>query len=396
MSGEHIGGRIASRRKLRGLTQQQLADRAHVSVSLLRKVEQGVKPASAALVASVAKILHADRVDLTGQPYRTGNRVHDAVHDLVPDVRRELVAYRMAPVDDQPVPSLAQLTVAVAGVSARRHQVNLSGLGAQLPIVLADLRAASFTHQGTERERVMGLWAETWYAARQFLWKLGYDDLSSRVADRYEWTAAQSADPLAMALSNVFQAGELDGAGDWRGARVVMADALAGLPPPGRPEELSVHGFLHLMSAYMAAHAGDEPDVWAHHAEAERLAQRLGADLDHYRLAFGPTNVAIWACALGVELMDGGRALERARDVHLTPHTPPERAGHYYVDLARAHLLRGDRRAALEGLLRARTIAPQQTRYSPMARDTVHALATAERRSTDSLRGLACWMGLAG
>jgi hypothetical protein len=29
-----------------------------------------------------------------------------------------------------------------------------------------------------------------------------------------------------------------------------------------------------------------------------------------------------------------------------------------------------------------------------MARDTVHALAAAERRSTDTLRGLAAWIGL--
>ena len=396
MSGEHIGARIASRRKLKGLTQQQLADRAHVSVSLLRKVEQGVKPASPALVASVAKTLHADRADLTGQPYRTGNRTHDAVHELVPDIRRELVAYRMAPVDGPAAPGLPTLRAAVAEVSRRRHEMNLFALGTQLPTVLADLRAASFTHQGTEREQVMGLWAETWYAARQFLWKLGYGDLSSRVADRYEWAAAQSGDPLAMALSQVFQAGELDGAGDWRGARAVMATTLAGLDPPQRPQEVSVHGFLHLMSAYMAAHAGDERDVWAHHAEAEQFARRLGGDRDDYRLAFGPTNVAIWGCALGVEMMDGGVAVERADRVHITDRTPAERAGHHYIDLARAHLLRSDRRATLDALLMARLIAPQQTRYSPMARETVHTLATAERRSTDSLRGLAAWMGLAG
>jgi transcriptional regulator with XRE-family HTH domain len=396
MSGEHIGARIASHRKLKGLTQQQLADRAHVSVSLLRKVEQGVKPASSALVVSVAKTLHADRADLTGQPYKTGDRNHDKVHELVPDIRRELVAYRMVPTDDQPPFTIPQLATQVAEVSKHRHDVQLYNLGARLPAVLSNLRAASFAHEGTERERVMSLWAETWYAARQFLWKLGYDDLSSRVADRYEWAARESGDPLAQALANVFQAGELDGAGDWRGARDVMAQALGSLDPPDRPEAISVHGFLHLMSAYMAAHAGDELDVWRHHGEAERLAATLGGDRDDYRLAFGPTNVAIWGCALGVELMDGGAAVERARRVRITTGTPAERAGHHFIDLARAHLLRGDRRSALDSLVQARHIAPQQTRYSPMARDTVHALATAERRSTDSLRGLAAWMGLAG
>jgi hypothetical protein len=148
------------------------------------------------------------------------------------------------------------------------------------------------------------------------------------------------------------------------------------------------------MAAYMSAHAGDEADTWSHHREAESLASRLGHDGDAYRLAFGPTNVAIWGTALGVELMDGGQAVERARQVRLTPKTPPERAGHHFIDLARGQLLNGHRAGVLDSLLTARQIAPQQTRYHPMAREAVYAPARAERRSSESLRGLAVWMGV--
>ena len=49
-----IGERVAERRKLNGLTQAQLAHRAHVSLSLVRKVEQGSAPASPAFTATVA------------------------------------------------------------------------------------------------------------------------------------------------------------------------------------------------------------------------------------------------------------------------------------------------------------------------------------------------------
>ena len=92
--------------------------------------------------------------------------------------------------------------------------------------------------------------------------------------------------------------------------------------------------------------------------------------------------------------MDGAKAVERAQYVRLTPETPPERAGHHYIDLARGQLMNGDRAGVLDSLLTARRIAPQQTRYHPMARETVYALARAERRSTDSGRGLAAWMGV--
>src|SRR5262249_56634891 len=103
---------------------------------------------------------------------------------------------------------------------------------------------------------------------------------------------------------------------------------------------------------------------------------------DCLRLCCGPTNPAIWGTALGVEMMDGAEAGRRAQFVHLpAAGIPPERAGHHYLDLARGQLLYGDRSAALDALHLARRIAPQQTRYHPMARETVYALARAERRS---------------
>jgi transcriptional regulator with XRE-family HTH domain len=391
---EHIGARVATQRKLRGLTQRQLADRAHVSLSLLRKVEQGSKPASSPFVSAVAAALQVERTELTGQPYRSGDRRQDAVHDLVPDLRRELVMYRLPPADDRPAPLLADLRTSVAAVSQSRHAVDLLTLGARLPAVLAELRAASHAYTGTDREQVMALWAEAYASVRQFVSTLGYSDLATLVADRYEWAAEQSGDPLAMALAAVFRAMELDGVGDWHGARAVMAAILNTLAPPAEPVAVSVHGFLHLMSAYTAAHAGDAADTWAHHAEADALARRLGTDRDDYRLLFGPTNTAIWGTALGVELMDGAEAVRRAQFVHLPAGVPPERAGHHYLDLARGQLLYGDRPAALDALRLARQIAPQQTRYHPMARETVYALARAERRSSNTVRGLAAWMGI--
>jgi transcriptional regulator with XRE-family HTH domain len=59
-----IGKRIAYFRKRRRLTQQQLAVRTHVSVSLLSKVEAGLRPATPALVAALAPTLGI-RIEIT-------------------------------------------------------------------------------------------------------------------------------------------------------------------------------------------------------------------------------------------------------------------------------------------------------------------------------------------
>jgi transcriptional regulator with XRE-family HTH domain len=391
---DSIGARIAAERKLRGLTQEQLAHRAHVSLSLLRKVEQGSRQVTHQLLASVAAGLGVERNELTGQPYRSGDRKVDAVHDLIPDIRRELVAYRRPPLVDRDVLPIGALRARVAEVSRARHKVDLTALGTVLPLALADLRAAVWDSTGTQREQLMGLLAEVYYGARQFVSKLGYPDLALLVADRYEWAAEQSADPLALALAGVLRAGELDAVADTRGARDVMTATLDRITPGDDEGTLSVHGFLHLMAAYMSAHAGDADDTWSHWRAADELAGRLGRDADAYRLAFGPTNVAIWGTALGVELMDGAKAVERAQNVRMTAQTPPERQGHHFIDLARGQLMNGDVAGALKSMFTARRIAPQQTRYHPLARETVYALARAERRSTESLRGFAAWMGV--
>ena len=146
---EHIGARIAAERKLRGLTQYQLADRACVSVSLLRKVEQGSKPASAALLSSVARALRIEQATLTGQPYFSGNRKLDAVHDLIPELRREL----------------------------SQHGVAYTRLGVALPGLLRDLRVASFATSGAAKAKVMLLMYETYDNAKRLVYDLGYADL---------------------------------------------------------------------------------------------------------------------------------------------------------------------------------------------------------------------------
>jgi transcriptional regulator with XRE-family HTH domain len=64
-----VGTGVAQERKVRGLTQRQLAERAHVSLSLLRKVEQGSVPASPAFTSAVARALGLGVAELLGQPY---------------------------------------------------------------------------------------------------------------------------------------------------------------------------------------------------------------------------------------------------------------------------------------------------------------------------------------
>jgi transcriptional regulator with XRE-family HTH domain len=126
----NIGTRVAEERKLRGWIQRQLAQRAHVSLSLLRKVEQGSVPASPAFTSAVARALGVGVAELLGQPYPRETSGDRQVFSAIPALRRELTAYLLPPIDDIPARPTAQLADAVAAASRLRHAVDLHQVGA--------------------------------------------------------------------------------------------------------------------------------------------------------------------------------------------------------------------------------------------------------------------------
>jgi len=392
-----VGARTARARKLAGLTQRQLADRAHVSLSLLRKVERGDRPASPAFTAAVARALGVSAADLYGQPYSSQTGENHRVHAVIPALRRELAAYRLPPEPGHSPLALLELTAAVARASKLRHAASLDTLGAELPGLLAELRAATYLCAGRDRERVFGLLAEAYAAAGQVTWKLGYGDLSALCTERVEWAARESTDPLAIAAADFYRAGELIAAAEWRGALTFLDTARARIAEQLRRNDeaaVAMTGVLHLKSGLAAARSGDAGTSDAHLAEARQAARHVTLGSDHYRLAFDTDSVHIWSVGLAVERLDGAEAIRRAKGFTPAPTTPRERVGHHWIDLARGYQLHGDRDGALQTLHVARRLSPMQTRYHPQVRETIRALAHGERRRSDSLADFARWAGI--
>ncbi|MFG1928799.1 helix-turn-helix domain-containing protein [Cryptosporangium sp. NPDC048952] len=399
---DRVGAQVKVIRTLYGLTQEALARRANVSTSLLSQVERGVVPASPGFLAAVARALDVPQSRLTGQPYR--DEAADVLsHQSLAPLRRELAAYRLPPAADDPRPRpLRQLRASVAMLSTARHQSDLTTLGEVAPGLLAELRsAAHHLAPGPDRNAAYGLLAETYAAAGQLVWRLGHGDLSQVTTDRYMWATEQSGDRLAQRVGDYLLAGELAAVGEWTGARRTVNAAIADVESmvsrkdPG-PVVWAVWGNLHLKAGLIAARAGDAATAWTHHREAVDAVSRLDIpERDDYRLVFGQTNVAIWRVGLAVELQDGAAALQAADDVRPpADYTAPERIGHHHIDTARAAVYHGDRARALEELLLARRATPQQTRNHPMVRETLHALAHAERHASGTLREMATWVGV--
>jgi hypothetical protein len=160
------------------------------------------------------------------------------------------------------------------------------------------------------------------------------------------------------------------------------------------PNTATILGSMHLRAVTLASRSGNTTTVRDHLDQAYRLADNLGpGDQIHYHLTFGPINTRIHDVAAHVELGKPDQAIRLAED--FTPSSlPPTRSGHHYLDLARAYLMVGDRTATIQALKQARQIAPEQTRYHPMVRETARVLISLHRRSNRDLTQLATWLGL--
>src|SRR5262249_28103124 len=128
------------------------------------------------------------------------------------------------------------------------------------------------------------------------------------------------------------------------------------------PRQLSMYGSLHLQASMIEASAGHTDSTRTHLTEAGAAARLVRVDTDYFQLAFGPSTTPFRRAPTAVELGDAARAITQAASIRLPARVPVERSAHHHMDLSRAWLWHGNRERALRSLLRAETLAPQQTR----------------------------------
>ena len=170
-----IGDRIAAYRTARRLTQRQLAAAAHVSLSLLRKVEQGDRPASDQTLAAIAEALSTEPDVLAGERRSTDSRVHVAV----PKLRTAIDAYDLP--EDGPVRPLAHLQQAIGETTRWRLSSQYTRLAESLPELLGELTRCRHDGGADQRVAAARLLGAAYRAADAVAYKYGYYDLSARL-----------------------------------------------------------------------------------------------------------------------------------------------------------------------------------------------------------------------
>jgi transcriptional regulator with XRE-family HTH domain len=393
---DSIGGRVALYRRLAGYTQRELADHAHLSLGAIRKVERGERLPTHGFLHSIARTLNVTVEELSGQPYRGRQRADEQVHAPIMAIRNLARAYDLLPewrTGDRP---LTEIAIDVETAAGHRAAARYSRLGEALPNLLEELTAAVHRLEGPQRRQAAKLLASAYYMAHCLAYRLGYTDLACQLDDRLRWAAELAEDPLSIALAQWSRAGEFQSSRDYGAGLRLLGRARTELEASGvsSPAAVTLLGSLRLREATLASRGGDEQATAHHLHEAQRLAEQIPEQIDrvHYHLTFGGTNVAVHDVAAQVELKKVDEAARKARKLRLPSALPRTRQGHHHIDAARAFLAAGHREEALDAIWHARQVAPQQTRYHPMAREAVRTLGTQYRRVNSDVQKLALWM----
>ncbi|MGW0807079.1 helix-turn-helix domain-containing protein [Nonomuraea sp. NPDC002799] len=387
-----IGPRIAEARKLAGLTQEGLALLIPCSKSLVSQVERGSKPATPWYIAAVARALHVDVTELTGQPYRGSTGRADRAHASIPAIRVALHYWDVPPDLEAEPRDLDALRLDVRKVASLLDRIDYVALGKLLPGLIEELSAALHGSEGAKRRTVAEMLMHAFIAAKSVAYRLGYVDLTSVAVDRATQAARETDDPELLAYAAEERSQVFFASAAYRAGLAFLDRAHRAFDPliSGSEPGLAIAGSMHLRSAILAARMYPRrSDAWEHLGLAQEYASRIGRDTNHYGLSFGPSNVRIHEIAAAVELEDPDEALRRNEGFEPSRALPPERSSHHYIDLARVQLMAGRPDRALESLKRADRLSPQHTAYHPMARETVTGLLRAHTRIPEPLRSLA-------
>jgi transcriptional regulator with XRE-family HTH domain len=270
--------------------------------------------------------------------------------------------------------------------------------GVLLPRVLTTAQLAARQAGSDQRRAVNGLLAETYQCVTGAMANIGQDDLAWVAADRGILAAERSEDPLMVAASTRMLAHALLGMGRSEKAQQVALTALTTLEPglgTAPPTQLSVYGALLQTSAVIAARRGDRVGANDFLTEAATTALRLGDDRNDFWTVFGPTNVGIHRASVAVELGDAGVAVEQARMVDPSHLPSLERRSRHLLDLAQGYGQCRKDHEAVDVLLQAERLAPQEVHYQPAVQRLVVELLQRERRTTKpKLRELATRVGV--
>ncbi|WP_405674919.1 helix-turn-helix domain-containing protein [Streptomyces sp. NBC_01511] len=386
------GERIQVLRESRGMSRAVLAGLCSRGPDWLKKIESGEREIDShtQLMRLAVGLQLTDLSILTGgppevaQPVPLGRLNHPGMPAIWAAVMNRTLSVTLS------------APAAVAALQARVDQTwklwhtsshNRTEVAALLPSLIRDAEAATRTHDGADRRAALVALSDVYRLTGQATAYVAPAELAWVTADR-ALTAAQNADHPAAIAAAAWNMGNILRETSYPQEALRVVNEAADLIRPhldGAPDDWrGIYGALQLHAAVTAARDGQDGDAWRYWDAGDQVAKSLPVSYVHPSTVFGRANVDFHQVSVAVDLKQSRSALSRADD--LDPDIMPsvERRARLWVEVARGHLQRGDRTAALKVMQMAHAIGAETVAYTPSARTVA---ADLWRNSPRSMRG---------
>jgi transcriptional regulator with XRE-family HTH domain len=366
--GEGLGERVAKLRRRRGLTQEELAERAQVSVELVRKLEQGRRRSvRLGTLHGLARALDVQTAVLFDAP--SPMDAGDPGPGVI-GIRRALTPGMAPSLEDEP-------TAIGLGRSLRdAWDLHRSADHVVLASVLPDLiDQAGYLCAEQSGDTSFRLAAEAYHLAAVLLIGVRAEDLALVAADRLQAASARVGDEPSIARAADTWAwlfcrqSRLD---DAERAALAAADRIEPRFATASPLALAMWCALLQRGVMIAARRDDRERVADLLSLAQAASARLGGNRDDAWTMSGPTNTAMHAVRAAVDM---GRPRDALRvRVPDAESVPPAWQARHLLDIAHAQYAIKRDADALATMRRIDHITPGWLGYQGLAREIVRGM----------------------
>ncbi|UGQ09793.1 helix-turn-helix domain-containing protein [Yinghuangia sp. ASG 101] len=388
--GANIGEQLRDVRKRRGLTQRELAELSGVSLSLIRKLEQGEK--SDTRLETARKLATALRVPTTR--LMTDSREDAATQetvDLWEPVRQMLVAHSED--KDLEEPTVEGIGSSLRAVLRLLSSNRLTDLGAVLPALLRDAEALDKREPGERalRATLMHVTGRLLTQTRQFdAAEMALENALDASVDRLQGAAAANTQGwLLLRRGRLAEARAL--ATEW-------ADATEPRMSKATSDDLRAWGWflLRVSAAGIRDNRPGEAEDSLRLARAAAVA--IGREYAPHGTSFapfGPVTVAMKHAENAMIANRPDRVLQLASRIPLDQMQPStNNRNRHLLDVADAHARMRQFAESVEVLQKVQAAAPEWLPHQRYARDIMGRIVAGRRSLTPEMRTLADTVGL--
>ncbi|MFB6819597.1 helix-turn-helix domain-containing protein [Streptomyces sp. NPDC056347] len=409
-----LADNVRKYRRAAGFNQEDLAEAAGVSLSTVRKVEQGgdarvetLHKFAGALGVTTSALFATEAPRSVVGPSDDTNRQHLA------ELRRALMPpVGLSPHTADPVEmtELNETTSKVRDARALYEADRYSSVAKMLPNLLRSSEAAVAALEGEDQRDAMTARSEVLLMTGQFLtqvrqYDMGYFALSEaiKLAKDNDRKLAAATGVVGMCWLLLRQ----DRFDECEALALRAAEEIEPRLSTASTEHLAVWGELWLRVA-ASARRNNRPDEAAHArrmaATASSAMGREDMNFPRHWGGFGPATTKMKA--IEDDLLDGDahRVIRRAGEEELSKKGLKSLGGvtsnnfnRHRLDVARAHVMVGSHQEAIEELTHIKSRAEGWLTHQPMARHIMtDLLATRKRTLTSEMREMAAHLGVTG